>query len=103
MVAALVARERAWSMAREYILAQLHGGPLDGDVVQVPLRDDGLRPVEVVGVPVPVLDEASETFWWDTGNYFMVLGARPKPGEHWWFAYSRTLPGYPTFTRDHHG
>jgi hypothetical protein len=69
-------------MAHAYALAHLHGGPLDGDIVQVPLRDDGRRPVEVVGVPVPVLDEPTETFWWDTGNYFMVSGAPPKPGEH---------------------
>jgi hypothetical protein len=94
--------ERPWAMARTYALAQMHGGPLDGDVVQVPFRDDGRRPVEVVGVPVPVLDEASELFWWDTGNYFMISGNPPKRGEYWWYAFARTLPGYPTFTKDHH-
>ena len=43
-------------MAQRYNLAELHGGPLDGQVVQVPLQEDG-RPEQVVGVPVPVLDE----------------------------------------------
>jgi hypothetical protein len=53
----------------------------------------------VIGVPVPVLNEATETFWWDTGNYFMVPGANPpKPGRHWYYAYARTLPGYPSFS-----
>ncbi len=87
-------------MALQYNLAELHGGPLDGQIVQVPLQSDG-RPELVVGVPVPVLDELHELFWWDTGNYFFLPGANPpKPGRHWWYAYARTLPGYPTPTHD---
>jgi hypothetical protein len=85
-------------MAPRYNLAELHGGPLDGRLVQAPLTPDG-RPESVIGVPVPVLNEATETFWWDTGNYFMVPGANPpKPGRHWYYAYARTLPGYPSFS-----
>ena len=88
-------------MAQRYNLAELHGGPLDGQVVQVPLQEDG-RPGLVVGVPVPVLDETTECFWWDTGNYFFLPAANPlKRGQHWYYAYARTLPGYPTLTRDH--
>jgi len=88
-------------MAQRYNLAELHGGLLDGQVVQAPVRSDG-QPEPVIGVPVPVLDERRELFWWDTGNYFMLPGANPpKPGRHWWYAYARTLPGYPTLTRDH--
>ena len=88
-------------MAQRYNLAELHGGPLDGQVVQAPVRADG-QPERVIGVPVPVLDERRELFWWDTGNYFFLPGANPpKPGRHWWYAYARTLPGYPTLTRDH--
>jgi hypothetical protein len=66
-------------MAQRHNLAELHGGPLDGQVVQVSLRGDG-RPEEVVGPPVLVLDEATERFWWDTGNYFFLPGrTRPSP------------------------
>ncbi len=90
-------------MAQRYNLAQLHGGPLDGQVVQVPVWEDG-QPEHVVGVPVPVLDETTERFWWDTGNYFFLQAANPpKRGQHWYYAYARTLPGYPTLTRDHDG
>jgi hypothetical protein len=71
-------------MALRYNLSELHGGPLDGQMVQAPVRDDG-QPEPVIGVPVPVLDEARELFWWDTGNYFMLPAANPpKPGGHWW-------------------
>jgi hypothetical protein len=67
------------------------------------LGEDG-QPEQVVGVPVPVLDETTEGFWWDTGNYFFLPAANPpKRGQHWYYAYARTLPGYPTFTRDHGG
>jgi hypothetical protein len=31
----------------------------------------------VVGVPVPVLDDATEPFWWDTGHYFFLPAANP--------------------------
>ena len=87
-------------MAQRYNLAELHGGPLDGQVVQVPLQEDG-HPELVVGLPVPVLDESTERFWWDTGNYFFLPPANPpKPGGHWWYSYARTLPGYPTYTAD---
>ena len=88
-------------MAQRYNLAELHGGPLDGQVVQVPLQQDG-RPEPVVGVPVPVLDESTERFWWDIGNYFFLPAANPpKRGKHWYYAYARTLPGYPTLSREH--
>src|SRR3954467_13629196 len=87
-------------MAQRYTLAELHGGPLDGQVVQVPLQKDGRREL-VVGVPIPVLDEATERFWWDTGNYFFLPAANPpKRGQHWYYAYARTLPAYPPPTRD---
>ncbi len=88
-------------MAQRYDLAELRGGPLDGQVVQAPVRSDG-RPEPVIGVPLQVLDERRELFWWDTGNYFMLPAANPpKRGEHWYYAYARTLPGYPSLTRDH--
>jgi hypothetical protein len=89
-------------MAPHYQPAQLHGGPLDGDLVHAPLRDDQPVPVRVIGVPVPVLDEHTETFWWDTGNYLWAAGAnaRRRPDEPWHYTYSRTLPGYPTFMQD---
>jgi hypothetical protein len=88
-------------MAQRYNLAELHRGPLDGQVVQVPLQANG-RPELVVGVPVPVLDESTEHFWWDTGNYFFLPAANPpKRGALWYYAYARTLPGYPTLTSEH--
>jgi hypothetical protein len=89
-------------MALNYQPAQLHGGPLDGDLVQAPLRDDQPIPVRVIGVPVPVLKERAETFWSDTGNYFWAAGANAgrRPDEPWHYHYSRTLPGYPTFAKD---
>jgi hypothetical protein len=80
-------------MAQRFNLAELHGGPLDGQLVHVPVREDG-RPERVVGVPVPVLDEASERFWWDTGNYFLSSANPPKPGRHPHYAYARTLPDW---------
>lgn len=86
-------------MARDYVLAELHGGPLDGQVVQVPAEPDGW-PVPEAGFPAFVLVEGSETCWWDTSNYFR--GSRPpRRGQRWWFHYARTLPGYPSFARDH--
>ena len=85
----------------QYVLAQLHGGPLDGEVVQAPLKPDSRWPADVIGVPVPHLDEATERFWWDTGNYFLLSAASPpKRGEHWWYAFARTLPGYPARGED---
>jgi hypothetical protein len=51
-----------------------HGGPLDGQVAQAPVRGDG-QPGPVIGLPVPVWDERRELFWWDTGNYFMLPAA----------------------------
>lgn len=92
-------------MARTYEPAQLHGGPLDGHVIQAPMGDTWRMPETVIGVPVPVLDESTETFWWDTGNYFFMVGSnmRHQPGDLWHFHYARTLPGYPTFTEDRDG
>ena len=87
-------------MAQRYNLAELHGGPLDGQVVQLPLQEDG-RPELVVGVPVPVLDETTERFWWDTVNYFFLPAANPPSGQHWYYAYARTLPGFPILSSEH--
>ena len=57
-------------MARSHVLAELHGGPLDGNVVEAAVRDDGsLLPTDAIAVPVPVLDERTETFWWDIARY----------------------------------
>jgi hypothetical protein len=62
-------------------LARLHGGPSDGDLVQAPLTQWRV-PVDVIGLPVPVLDEQSEMFWWDTANYFSApLPTRWHPGD----------------------
>ena len=81
-------------------LAELHGGHLDGQFVQAPIGQEG-RPERVIGVPVPVLDEARELFWWATGNYFILPAANPpKTGEHPYYAYAGTLPGYPSLLRD---
>jgi len=79
-------------MAPTRVLAQLHGGPLDGDIVQAPLRGDGsLLPSDVLAVPVPVLDERSETFWWDTARY-VPTGSSIQVGSQlrWHFAYTDT-------------
>ena len=90
-----------WWMAQRYNLAELHGGPLDGQLVQVPVREDG-QPERVVGVPGPVRTRRQSGFWWDTGNYFFLSSANPpKPGRHWYHAYARTLPGYPTISSAH--
>src|SRR3954470_4171083 len=70
------------TMAR-YVLARLHGGPLDGQLVHAPI-DRGRLPAHVVGLPVPALDEQDETFWWDTANYFcMSLRAGWRTGDPW--------------------
>ncbi len=90
-------------MAPTYTLVRLQGGPLDGTEAQAPLRADRTRvPVSVIGLPVPVLDERTETFWWDTANYFLMppVDGPWRPGGKWHFAYARTLPGYPTYTYD---
>jgi hypothetical protein len=59
-------------------------------------------PVDIIGLPVPVLDERTEAFWWDTANYFLMppVDGPWRPGGKWHFAYARTLPGYPTYTAD---
>jgi hypothetical protein len=63
---------------------------------------DGRWPAKVVGLPVLVLDESTETFRYDTTNYLMLPPANPpKPGQRWWFAYARTLPGWPTRSEDY--
>ena len=89
-------------MAPHYALVQLQGGPLDGTLAHAPLRPDGRVPVDIIGLPVPVLDERTETFWWDTANYFLMppVDGPWRPGGKWCFAYARTLPGYPTYTSD---
>jgi hypothetical protein len=68
-------------MAPRYALARLRGGPLDGDLVQAPLNQWRM-PVDVIGVPVPVpvLDEQTKVFWWDTPNY--VSGSLPPRWHH---------------------
>jgi hypothetical protein len=64
-------------MARNYTLVQLQGGPLDGTLAQAPLRADGSTvPVDIIGLPVPVLDERTEKFSWDTANYFPASPSR---------------------------
>src|SRR4051812_18511899 len=37
-------------------------------------------PMDVTGVPVPVLDEQTEMLWWDTANYF--AGSLPPRRHH---------------------
>jgi hypothetical protein len=87
-------------MAPRYALARLRGGPLDGELVQTP-EDHSRMPASVIGLPVPVLDEQTETFWWDTANYFATpLPHRWHQGDAWPYAYARTLPGYPTYSKD---
>jgi hypothetical protein len=50
-------------MAPRYVSARLHGGPLDGQLVHAPV-DHTKLPAHVMGLPVSVLDEQTET-WWD--------------------------------------
>jgi hypothetical protein len=86
-------------MAPRYALARLRGGPLDGDVVKTPV-DHSRMPAAVIGLPVPVLDEQAEMFWWDTANFFSTpLPTRWHPGDAWPYSYARTLPGYPTYSK----
>jgi hypothetical protein len=60
-----------------YVLAELHGGPVDGQVAQVPASSSGW-PVRDVAFPAFVLDEATERFWWDSTH----VGRRPGQGAH---------------------
>jgi hypothetical protein len=79
-------------MARPHVLAELDGGPLDGDVVQASVRDDGsLLPTDAIAIPVPVLDERTETFRWDTARY-IPTGSSAQVGcqLRWHFAYAGT-------------
>jgi hypothetical protein len=55
-------------MAPRYEPAHVHGGPLDGQLVQAPLRKNSHQPERVLSLPVPVLDEQTEIFSWDTAN-----------------------------------
>jgi hypothetical protein len=78
-------------MAR-HVLAELHGGPLDGDVVQAAVRDNSsLLPTDAIAVPVPVLDQRTETFRWDTARY-IPTGSSLHVGSQlrWHFAYAST-------------
>src|SRR3954464_2696681 len=60
-------------MGPTYATVHLQGGPLGGTLAQAPLRGDGTSvPVNIIGLPVPVLDERAETFSWDTANYFLM-------------------------------
>jgi hypothetical protein len=87
-------------MARSYVLARLHGGPLDGQVVQVHCRVGGWLARARGGFPSFALDEHAETFWWEPATTSPARIRRGR-GEHWWFAFVRTLPGRPSFSRDH--
>src|SRR3954465_10130841 len=90
-------------MGPTYATVHLQGGPLGGTLAQAPLRGDGTSgPGNIIGLPVPVLDERAETFSWDTANYFLMppVDGPWRPGGKWRFAYARTLPGYPTYTSD---
>jgi hypothetical protein len=85
----------------QYVLAQLHGGRLNGQLLHAALKPDSQWPADVIGVPVPHLDEATEPFWWDTGDYFLLAAASPpKRGGHWWYSFARTWPGYPSASED---
>jgi hypothetical protein len=54
----------------------------------------GGLPAQVIGVPVPVLDEDAEMFWWDSANYFRMSVVRIwHPGDSWDFAYMRAPAG----------
>lgn len=85
-------------MGQDCVLVELRSGPLHGAVVQAPVADHGW-PAHVIGVPVPVLDAATETFSWSTGNYFRISLSRRD--RRWRYGYARTLLGYPALTRDH--
>jgi hypothetical protein len=86
-------------MAPRYALGRLHGGPLESDRVETPLNQWRM-PVDAIGLPVPVLDEETEMFWWNTANYFSAAPVqRWHHGDPWPYAYARTLPGYPTFSK----
>jgi hypothetical protein len=84
-------------MAPNYDLARLEGGPLAGDVIQVPLRAGYPLPEARIGVPVPVLDEARETLSWDTATYlFPSVQAIPRRrGQLWRYTYVSTAHGLP--------
>ena len=56
--AGMFASERLWTMAHTYVPGQLHGGPLDGDIIEAPRRENHQFPEPVIRVPVPVLDAA---------------------------------------------
>jgi hypothetical protein len=87
-------------MTPRYAPARLHGGRLDGELVETPLNQWRM-PIDVIALPVPVLDEQAEMFWWDTANYFSSpLPQRWHPGDPWPYRYARTLPGYPTDSED---
>ena len=45
-------------MAHTYVPGQLHVGPLDGDIIEAPRRENHQFPEPVIRVPVPVLDAA---------------------------------------------
>jgi hypothetical protein len=57
--------------------------------------------VDVIGLPVPVLDEQTE-MGGIPANYVSARGVPPRrhPRAPWPFAYARTLPGYPTYSDD---
>jgi hypothetical protein len=66
------------------------------------VRDPDGWPEWDVGLPAFVLDEVAETFWWDTANYsYSPRPEYPKDGPRLRYCCVRTLPGFPTFSRDH--
>src|SRR4051812_48965399 len=51
-------------------------------------------PEWVIGLLVPVLEERTETMWWDIANHFYGAGANAdhRPGRLCHFTCARTLP-----------
>jgi hypothetical protein len=86
-------------MAPNHDRAQLKGGPLAGEVIQVPLPAGCPSPEARIGVPVPVLDEVRETLSWDIPTY-LFPSVQPIPGRRghlWRYTHIDTAHGLPDF------
>src|SRR4051812_40265455 len=76
--------------------------PPSGAAVSVPLRgDDADLTAQVIGSPVPILDQDTEQFWWDAAELpsTSARAARIGSGYAWRFAYARSMPATPPALR----
>jgi hypothetical protein len=79
-----------------YNWACLEGGPLDGEIILVPVEAHRFNlPATLIGVLAPVLDEDAETLAWEPVSYLCSSRQGNRPNRDVWVYVSAGPPDRP--------